>query len=101
MLSRYAGIFRSALVRVLVDKLGELKTAMFGLTAGVAGFVTLTTVSSGVIAFMLSPLSALCAVTNTVITALMSQRGSETEQGELQGILADVNGISTLILVYR
>lgn len=50
-----------------------------------------------VIAFMLSPLSALRAVTNTAMTALMSQRASETEQGELQGILAGVNGISTLI----
>lgn len=88
---------QAALVRVLVDKLGELKTATFGLTAGVTGFVALTTVSSGVIAFLLTPLSALRAVTNTAITALMSQRASETEQGELQGILAGVSGISTLV----
>jgi len=85
------------LVGRLVSRLGEIKTAVCGLATGIIGFVALAGISSGVIAFVLTPLSALRAVSSTAITGLISRRTSESEQGEMQGILAGINGVSTIV----
>ncbi len=90
---------QAGLVRVFVDRLGETRTAFLGLSAGVIGFVILTGLSSGTWAFLLTPLFAVRAISGTALSGLMSKRTAEDAQGELQGILAAVTGISTLIAI--
>ncbi len=90
---------QAGLIRVFISRLGEARTALFGLSAGVVGFVILSGLSSGMWAFLLTPLFAARAVSATALSGLMSQRTGEDAQGELQGILAAVTGASTLIAI--
>ena len=90
-------IVQGGLIRVMVNRLGERSTAICGLLCGLTGFVVLTNLQTGIIAFLLTPLFAIRAVANTAIRALLSKGMSESEQGQLQGILAGVNGVSTLV----
>jgi DHA1 family tetracycline resistance protein-like MFS transporter len=90
-------LIQAGLIRIILKVLGEMKTACFGLSAGVIGFVILTQLSSGFWAFLLTPLFALRAVTGTALTGLLSRRVSDAEQGKLQGILSGMTGLATLI----
>lgn len=90
---------QGGLIRVLVSRLGEQGTSIFGLSAGIVGFLVLSRLESGAIAFLLTPLSAVRVVSDTALSGLLSRRVSDSEQGELQGILAGVSGVSTLIAI--
>lgn len=93
----FFAMIQAGVIRVILDRLGELSTAILGLCAGVLGFVILTQLSSGLWAFLLSPLWALRAITGTALTGLLSQKVGEDEQGALQGILSGMSGLATLI----
>ena len=88
---------QGGLVRLLVQRFGERRTSMVGLSAGLFGFLLLSRLESPVIAFLLMPLWAVRAVSGTAISGLLSRRMPATEQGELQGMLAGVTGLATLI----
>ena len=92
-------VIQGGLIRVLVSRLGEARTAVLGLVAGIIGFLILGTIKSGTIALFLTPLSAFRAVSGTAITGLMSRRVSDSGQGELQGILAGVGAVSRLLAI--
>lgn len=93
----FFALIQAGLIRVILRHLGETRTALLGLSAGVLGFVVLTQLSSGLWAFLLSPLWALRAVTGTALNGLLSRRAGEDEQGALQGILSGMTGLATLI----
>lgn len=93
----FFAVIQAGLLRVILTYLGEMRTAILGLSAGILGFLILTQLSSGLWAFLLSPLWALRAVTGTALNGLLSRRTNEDEQGALQGILAGVTGLATLI----
>ncbi len=92
----FFALIQAGLIRVILQYLGEMRTAILGLSAGIMGFLILTQLSSGLWAFLLSPLWALRAVTGTALNGLLSRRTAEDEQGALQGILAGVTGLATL-----
>ena len=92
-------VIQGGLIRVFVNRLGEQNTSIFGLLAGILGFMVLSVLESGGLAFLLTPLFAVRAVSNTTISGLLSRRVNDSEQGELQGILTGVNGVSTLIAI--
>ena len=93
----FFALIQAGLIRVILKYLGEMHTAILGLSAGILGFLILTQLSSGLWAFLLSPLWALRAVTGTALNGLLSRQTDEDEQGALQGILAGVTGLATLI----
>ncbi len=93
----FFALIQAGLIRVILRHLGEMRTAILGLSAGLLGFVILTQLTSGLWAFLLSPLWALRAVTGTALNGLMSRRTAEDEQGALQGILSGMIGLATLI----
>lgn len=82
------------LVRPLVHKLGERRTALFGLACGITGFLWFALAPSGGwflagIAFL-----ALSGIANPAIQALMSHRVAPAEQGRLQGALGSIRAMT-------
>jgi len=92
-------IIQAGLIRVFLRYLGEARTAVFGLSAGILGFIILSFLSSGLVSLILTPLFALRAVSSTALTGLMSRQTTDDAQGELQGILAAVSGVATLLAI--
>ena len=92
-------VIQAGLIRLFVSRLGERLTSVLGLTFGIFGFVTLATVESGTWALILTPFFSFRVISNASITGLLSRRVTESQQGELQGILAGIRGISTVISI--
>ena len=92
-------VIQGGLIRVLVARLGEARTALLGLIAGVVTFVTLCTVRSGTTALVLTLPSAFRAITGTAMNGLMSRRVSDAGQGELQGIVGGVAAVSQIVAI--
>ncbi len=92
-----SGIVQGLLIRPILTRLGERNTAMFGLGCGVLGLFLASQITWGVLIFLFMPIFALSAVADPAMTGMMSRRMGEDEQGELQGILAGVAGLATLI----
>ena len=90
-------LIQAGLIRVILRHLGEMRTAVLGLSAGIIGFVILTQLSSGLWAFILSPLWALRSVTGTALNGLLSRKVGEDEQGMLQGMVTGLSGLTTMI----
>jgi len=86
-------------VRILVQCIGEQRTAVLGLSLGVVGFALLSGLSSGWIAFVLMPLFAGRAISNSAISGLLSRQMPNDKQGELQGLLSGLTGLATMVSI--
>jgi DHA1 family tetracycline resistance protein-like MFS transporter len=91
-----AVIVQAGLVGPVVKAIGERRALMFGLAGGVAGFMVFGIAETGLVFCLGIPLLALWGIANPAISSLMTRRVSETEQGQLQGANASIQGIANL-----
>lgn len=85
------------LLRHSVQWMGERKTVLWGqgfdfLAFGILGFI-----SSGTLALILIPVSALGAVVQPALQGIMSKAVADDQQGELQGVMTAVHALSMII----
>lgn len=87
-------IVQGVLQARIIGRFGERNTMLIGMTAGAASLAIfgLTPVGGGIIGGIL--LFGLWGMQMPALTALMSRRVSETEQGQLQGALASLTSIA-------
>lgn len=85
----------AALVGPIVKRFGERRTLLFGLIVFMLGNAIFG-IGNGVIA-LLGIVVVSLAVYNAPMQSLMSKRVAPNEQGELQGALGSLRGISMLI----
>jgi len=85
------------LVRAAVERLGERRVLFAGLLAGVAAFALFGAAGNGALFLAAIPLIALWGLAGPPAQSIMSRRVSASEQGELQGALSSMRGISMLI----
>ncbi|MEO1550605.1 MAG: TCR/Tet family MFS transporter [Pseudomonadota bacterium] len=90
-------VVQGGLIRVILSRLREYRTALFGMSCSLVGLLTLSGLSAGWAIFALMPLLALSAVTEPALSGMASNRVGDDEQGALQGILASVGAVGTLI----
>jgi DHA1 family tetracycline resistance protein-like MFS transporter len=90
-------IVQGGLTGIVVKKLGERNSIIFGLSCGIIGFLIYSFAPSGHWVWIAIPISALWAFYGPAAQSLMTQRVSASEQGRLQGALASMNGISFII----
>ncbi len=90
-------IVQGLLIRPILRRFGERRTVILGLSLDLVAFVFLGFVSSGWLALVLTPLTALGSVAGPALQGLMSQRAADDQQGELQGVLTGVNAVATII----
>jgi DHA1 family tetracycline resistance protein-like MFS transporter len=81
----------------LTKRLGERWTLVVGIVADVLAFLGFGFATQGWMAFALSPLSAIGGVGLPALQSLMSAQVGEDRQGELQGVLASAQSITSIL----
>jgi DHA1 family tetracycline resistance protein-like MFS transporter len=91
------GLVQGGLVGPMVARLGERRALLAGLAFGIAGFAEFGLAPTGALFWLGIPLIALWGLSGPAAQGLMSCRVGPTEQGQLQGAIASLRGISGLI----
>jgi DHA1 family tetracycline resistance protein-like MFS transporter len=85
------------LTRIAIPKLGEHRAAYIGLFAGAIGFAGYALATQGWQMYPWMLVWALMGLAMPSINAIISQHVPATEQGELQGALSSVGGITSVV----
>lgn len=88
---------QGGLIRPATRYLGERVTIIWGMAFEIVSFILLAFLTNGLIALMLIPVTALGAVVTPALQALMSRATPDSQQGELQGVLAALHALSMII----
>ncbi len=90
-------IVQGWLIRILLPKIGEVRTAYMGFFFNVISLVVLGFITEGWMVYAILPLTALSAILTQALQGLMSNRVSDDAQGELQGALTSVTAITLVV----
>ncbi|MFZ3584768.1 TCR/Tet family MFS transporter [Loktanella sp. DJP18] len=90
-------IVQGLLMKPILRLLGERNTVIAGLAIDVGVFVVLGFLTTGWLALLFTPLTALGSVAGPALQGIMSRKAADNQQGELQGVLTGVNAIATII----
>lgn len=90
-------ISQGGLTRVFIPRIGERRTALLALGAGVAAFLGYAVAPSTAAIYGFMLLWLLAAMAYPSLNALMSQRVPPDAQGELQGGVSSLFGLSAVI----
>jgi DHA1 family tetracycline resistance protein-like MFS transporter len=88
---------QSTLPRVVIPRLGEQRTALIGLAVGSVGYAGYAFASQGWMMFAWLSTWLLGALVMPSTQALMTHRVSADAQGELQGAVAGLHSLSSII----
>ena len=93
----FSGLYSILLVKRAVEKFGERGSILFGLVGGAIGYSMFGLSKTGVIFWLAIPFLNLMSVTWPAAQSLMSHGIGPSEQGQLQGAINSLRGISGLI----
>jgi DHA1 family tetracycline resistance protein-like MFS transporter len=85
------------LIRKILPTFGETRTAILGFVINVLGMSLIAFASAGWMIYALMPLTALGAIVTPALTGTMSNRIPDDAQGELQGAMSSISGITMII----
>jgi DHA1 family tetracycline resistance protein-like MFS transporter len=86
----------SVLTRVVIPRLGELRSAHLGLTCGAIGFFGYAFATEGWMLYGWMAVWVLMGLVTPSLNAIMSKEVGPSEQGELQGALASLGGLTSV-----
>jgi DHA1 family tetracycline resistance protein-like MFS transporter len=92
-----AMIVQGGLIRPITARLGERITMLVGLFCGGIGFAVYGIAPEGWIFCLGIPVMAFWGLAGPATQSLMTRRVSISEQGQLQGAIASINGLTGLI----
>lgn len=90
-------IVQGGLIRIVMPWLGEARAVIWGLVIDVLALLAFGFAGQGWMIWALTPFAALGSIATPAITALMSRRASEDQQGELQGVLGSITAMSMIL----
>lgn len=90
-------VVQGLLMRPILRRIGERSAVVLGLSIDVLAFLTLGFVTNGWIALALTPLTALGSIAGPALQGIMSRAANDNQQGELQGLIASINAVATII----
>jgi DHA1 family tetracycline resistance protein-like MFS transporter len=90
-------IVQGFLVKPAVRLLHERRAIAVGLTFGAVGFVIYGLASTGTMLWIGVPVMALWGIATPSLQAIMTRLVDPTEQGRLQGALASLSGMASLV----
>jgi DHA1 family tetracycline resistance protein-like MFS transporter len=85
------------LIRIVLPRWGEGRTVLVGIAFNACAFLAIGTVTSGTLALILTPLTALGAVVTPALQGMMSRATPNDRQGELQGVIAAAGAMAMII----
>lgn len=97
MVGLFSGLYSMLLVKRAVARFGERGTIMLGLVGGAIGYSMFGLSTTGVLFWFAIPFLNLMALTWPSAQSLMSRDIGPSEQGQLQGAVNSLRGISGLI----
>ncbi len=86
----------SFLTRIVIPRLGELRSAYLGITCGAIGFFGYAYATQGWMLYVWMSIWVLMALAGPSLNAIMSKEVGPTEQGELQGALASLGSLTSV-----
>lgn len=92
-----AAIVQGGLTRVIVKKLGEAKTTVFGLTIGAVSFVGYGLATEGWMIYVILVGASLGGVTGPAVQSLISRGVDANEQGGVQGSLTSLASVAGIV----
>ncbi len=81
----------------LAERFGERRAITFGILADAVAYVAIALATKGWMAFLLLPMFCLGAVGQPSIQSLLSRQVGEDQQGRLQGVLASLASLASVI----
>ncbi|ATB34328.1 TCR/Tet family MFS transporter [Melittangium boletus] len=91
-------VIQGGLVKPVVNRLGERRTLMMGLSFGILGFATYGLATSPLVFCALGlPIMGLWGFFSPASQGLMTRRVPPSEQGQFQGTLSSLMGIAGMI----
>jgi DHA1 family tetracycline resistance protein-like MFS transporter len=90
-------LVQGVLVKPTVARFGERRALVFGLGCAVVGFIIYGLAPRGEIFWLGIPILAIWGLYGPASQGLMTRRVSPSEQGELQGALSSIMGITGMI----
>ncbi|MFC3614395.1 TCR/Tet family MFS transporter [Lutimaribacter marinistellae] len=90
-------LVQGVLIRPATSWLGERGAVIAGFGFEAVAFAILSVLASGTIALILIPVTALGALVQPAITAILSRRVDASRQGELQGVMASLHALSMIL----
>lgn len=88
---------QGGLLRHVIRRFGERNAVIYGQIFDFVGFSFLAFITSGVLALILTPITAMGAVVTPALQAIMSKMVDDNQQGELQGVMTAVNALAMII----
>ncbi len=92
-----AMIVQGGLIRPITARFGERAALLAGLLSGAIGFVVYGMAPNGWVFCLGIPIMAFWGMAGPAAQALMTRRVGASDQGQLQGALASLNGVAGLI----
>jgi DHA1 family tetracycline resistance protein-like MFS transporter len=92
-----AMIVQGGLIGPITNRFGERRAMLIGLLCGSVGFSVYGLAPEGWIFCLGIPVMAFWGLTGPATQALMTRRISSSEQGQLQGAIASINGMTGMI----
>lgn len=90
-------IVQGGLTRLVVPRIGEHAAAVFGMSVATAVYLGYAFANAGWMVYALIPVGALAGFTLPSLQAIMSRTLPADSQGELQGAIGAVNGLTMII----
>lgn len=90
-------VVQGGLIRVIMAKLGETRALYWGMVLNVACLLAYGLAWQAWMIWVLIPISAMGSVVSPAITAVLSRGASDSQQGELQGVLSSLSALATIL----
>lgn len=90
-------VVQGGLMRIILAKIGDWGTAMFGLSIDIFVFMLIVWVTQTWQIFALMPVMALGVVVGPALNGVMANATPDDRQGALQGVLASLQGIAAIL----
>ncbi len=90
-------LVQGGLIRVVMPRYGETKTAVFSFGAMILSFFLMSLVQAPWQVFALLPIVSLGAMVTPAMSGIMSNIVADDEQGMLQGVIAGLAAIASII----
>ena len=90
-------IVQGGLIRLVIPRLGEHRTVMFGFAINIVAFTVYSLAYEGWHIFALAPITSLGIIAGPALQGIMSRTVGDDQQGELQGVLTSISAIAVII----
>jgi DHA1 family tetracycline resistance protein-like MFS transporter len=88
---------QGVLVQPTINLIGRYNTVLLGFGTEIIAMVLIAIITNGWFLIALTPLASLGVIGQPALTALMSDRVDEKNQGSLQGVIASLTALSMII----